>query len=281
LGSIRLKERTLGRVKGSILSATVSRVADRWFVSITILEKNHPDSIHVSGPAVGVDLGIKTFAVCSDGQRFESPRALQRALAKLRRAQHAHSRKVKGSRNRRKSAQKIARIHARVANVRRDFLHKTTTRLAKTKSIIVIEDLKVKGMIKNRSLSQSIMDAGWGEFRRQLGYKTTWYGSKLMVADRWFPSSKRCSDCGHILKRLALSLREWACPQCGVVHDRDGNASINLELLTYPEFRGNVDHNQIRKPVESPLTAELVKTRSTSYGSLKQEMNIEVGLCQP
>jgi putative transposase len=281
LGSLRLKEKTSNRVKGSILSATVSRVADRWFVSITTVDKGYPDPTSIEGPVVGVDLGIKTFAVMSDGERVDSPKALERALAVLRRAQHAHSRKIRGSRNRRRSAQKIARIHARVANVRRDFLHKITTRLAKIKSIIVIEDLNVKGMIKNRRLSQKIMDAGWGEFRRQLSYKTEWYGSKLMIVDRWYPSSKRCSDCGFTLSRLAISEREWACPQCGVVHDRDENASKNLESLAYPEFPGNVGDSSVpRKPVENPLTAELVKTESTSYGSLKQEMNIEVGSCQ-
>ena len=280
LGSIRLKEKTSNRVKGSILSATVSRVADRWFVSITVVDKNHPDPTPIEGSVVGIDLGIKTFAVCSDGLKVESPKALQRAMARLRRAQHAHSRKVRGSRKRRNSAQKIARIHARVVNVRRDFLHKFTSKLAKTKSIIVIEDLNVKGMARSRSLSSKIMDAGWGEFRRQLGYKTGWYGSKLMVADRWYPSSKRCSECGFTLKRLALSEREWACPQCGVVHDRDENAAINLKNLAYPEFPGNVDLNQIRKPVENPLAAELTKVRSTSHGSLKQEVNFKEDSCQ-
>ena len=281
LGAIRLKEKTSGRVRGSILSATVSRVADRWFVSLTIIEKNVKEPVPIEGSVVGVDLGIKTFATISGEKPVESPKALSSAIARLRRAQHAHSRKTKGSRNRRKSAQKIAKIHARVANVRRDFLHKLTTRLAKTKSILVIEDLNVSGMARSRSLSQKIMDAGWGEFRRQLGYKTGWYGSKLMVADRWFPSSKRCSDCGFTLKRIALSVREWACPQCGVVHDRDENASINLKNLAYPEFRGNAGDSSVsRKPVENPLTAELKKFKSTSYGSKKQEVNIEVDSCQ-
>jgi putative transposase len=280
LGVIRLKERTLGRVRGKILSATVSRVADRWFVSLTTIDEIEEPRF-IEGTAVGIDLGIKTFAVCSDGSRFESPKALEQATARLRRAQRAHSRKTKGSRNRRRSAQKIAKIHMKVANVRRDFLHKVTSKLAKTKSIIVIEDLNVKGMIKNRCLSFKIMDAGWGEFRRQLGYKTGWYGSKLMVADRWYPSSKRCSDCGEPIERLALSVREWACPSCGVVHDRDENASKNLESLAYPEFPGNVRSCKIsRKPVENPLTAKLTKVSSTSYGSLKQEVNIKVDICQ-
>jgi putative transposase len=270
-------------LRGNILSATVSRVADRWFVSLTVIEKSVKDPTPIEGLVVGIDLGIKTFATISGELPVESPKALSKAQARLRRAQQAHSRKVKGSKNRRKSAQKIAKIHARVANVRRDFLHQLTTRLAKTKSIIVIEDLNVKGMVRNRCLSFRIMDAGWGEFRRQLGYKTTWYGSKLLVADRWFPSSKKCStpNCGFKLRKLPLSIREWVCPQCGVVHDRDENASTNLKNLAYPEFRGNAEDLKVfQKPVENPLAAELGKPKSTSYGSKKQEMNIEVDQCQ-
>jgi putative transposase len=291
LGKIRLKENPFKMVKGRlkrelrgrILSATVSRVADRWFVSLTVIEKDVKDPTPIEGLIVGIDLGIKTFAVISGELPVESPKALQQALARLRRAQHAHSKKTKESKNRRKSAQKIAKIHSRVTNVRRDFLHQLTTRLSKTKSIIVIEDLNVKGMIKNRCFSFKIMDAGWGEFRRQLGYKTTWYGSRLLVADRWFPSSKKCStpNCDYKLSRLPLSVREWACPQCGVIHDRDENAAINLKNLAYPEFRGNAKGCKIfQKPVENPLTAELGKPKPMSYVSKKQEVNIEVDSCQ-
>lgn len=134
----------------------------------------------------------------------------------------------------------------------------------------------MEGMIRNHCLSQKIMDAGWGEFRRQLGYKTGWYGSKLMVVDRWYPSSKRCSDCGFILERLAFSVREWACPSCGVVHDRDENASINLMNLAYPELPGERGRSKIsQKSVENPLAAELMKIRSTSHDSLKQKVNFK------
>lgn len=277
LGTIRLKERTQGRVKGQILSATVSRQADRWFVSITTIEKDVPAPKPVRGLTVGVDLGLKTFATLSCGTKIESPKALSKALSRLRRAQVAHSRKRKGSRNRQKAAQRIAKIHAKVANVRKDFLHKQTTMLAKTKQVIVIEDLCVRGMTKNHSLARLISDAGWGEFGRQLGYKTAWYGSRLVVADRWYPSSKTCSACGHVLSKLPLSVREWVCPSCGVVHDRDHNAAVNLENLAYREFPGNMGLDRPRQPVEIPLAAEREQFRSTSHGSLKQEANVEVG----
>lgn len=281
LGAIRLKEKIKPKrpVTGQILSATVSRVADRWFVSLTTVEKDLPEPKPVEGPVCGVDLGIKTFATLSDGTKIESPKPLKTALSRLRRAQVSHARKRKGSQNRRKSAQRIARIHAKIANVRKDFLHKTTTMLAKTKSVIVIESLNVRGMVRNHSLARSVSDAGWGEFGRQLGYKTAWHGSRLIEADRWYPSSKTCSDCGQVLDKLLLSVREWVCPSCGVVHDRDHNAAINLENLAYREFSGNVGPQQggPRKPVEIPLTAEREQSRPTSHGSMKQEANIEAG----
>jgi putative transposase len=273
LGTIRLKERTRGRVRGQILSATVSRVADRWFVSLNTVEKDLPEPEAIQGPAIGIDLGLKTFATFSDSTKVESPKPLKNALARLKRAQQSQARKHKGSNNRRRAALKVAKIHARVANVRKDFLHKITTKLAKTKSVIVIEDLNVRGMVKNHCLARVISDQGWGEFGRQLGYKTLWYGSRLVVANRWFPSSKLCSDCGFTLKRLPLDVREWVCPSCGCVHDRDENAAINLERLGYPEFPGN-QGEEPKKPVEIPLAAELGQPRSTSHGSMKQEANI-------
>jgi putative transposase len=274
IGTGRLKERTGGRVKGRILSATVSRTADRWFVSIaTVEDRSEPKPIQ--GPVVGVDLGLSTFATLSDGIQFISPGPLKSTLARLKRAQQSHSRKQKGSNNRRKAALKVAKIHARVANIRKDFLHKITTQLAKTKSVIVIEDLNVRGMIKNHCLARSIFDQGWGEFRRQLGYKTAWYGSRLVTADRWFPSSKMCSNCGHKLPKLNLSIRKWNCPGCSCVHDRDHNAAINLERLAYREFPEIVTPKGVKKPVEIPLAEALgAKAFKVSQGSLKQEANI-------
>lgn len=255
LGTIRTKEAT-EKFKGRILSATIKRQADRWFVSLAVVETIEEPK-PVEGSVVGVDLGVKTFATLSDGTKIESSRPLKTAQAKLKRAQRAHARKQKGSKNRRKSAQRVAKIHAKISNCRKDFLHKTTTMLAKTKSVIVIEDLNVRGMTRNHCLAQAIVDQAMGEFRRQLEYKTVWYGSRLVVADRWYPSSKTCSDCGYVLESLPLSVREWACPSCGVVHDRDLNATINLERLVYRQFGGNVSLQRDEKPVESPLAAEV------------------------
>ncbi|MCL8206835.1 MAG: transposase [Actinomycetia bacterium] len=229
LGRIRLKEEP--QVQGRVLSATVSREADRWYVSLTV-EVDLPDPDPVAGPAVGVDVGLCHFAtiVGDDGTvaTIEAPRPLERSLRRLRRRQRQHSRKRKGSKNRRKSALRLARLHRRVRNIRRDFLHQLTTRLAKTKSVIVVEDLNVSGLLQNPYLARHVADSGWGEFRRMLAYKCMWYGSRLVVANRYDPSSKTCSACGHVLEALPLDVRVWDCPACGAHHDRDVNAARNL-----------------------------------------------------
>jgi putative transposase len=236
LGKIRTKEPTtkLLAAGARITSATVSREADRWFVSFAV-EVERPDPEPVLGPAVGVDLGLSCFAVVStaDGsevERVESPKPLAAALRRLAKVQRKHARKKKGSANRRRSALRLARLHRRVGNRRKDFLHKFTTRLAKTKSAVVVEDLCVKGLVRTH-LARSVSDAGWGEFRRQLGYKTQWYGSRLVTADRFFPSSKTCSSCGAVKEELSLSEREFVCEACGAVLDRDENAARNLARL--------------------------------------------------
>ena len=229
LGAIHTKEATV-KFRGQILSASVSREADRWYVSLTV-EMERSDPVPVEGPVIGIDLGLSSFAVLSDGTALQSPRALERSLRRLRRASRAHSRKQRGSRNRRKSAMRLARLHRRIRNQRRNFLHKVTTELAKTKSVIVIEDLNVQGMIRNRHLARHIADAGWSEFRRMIVYKTVWYGSQLLVAPRFFASSKTCSVCGAVKEHLALSERIYHCDVCGAVLDRDLNAARNLENL--------------------------------------------------
>lgn len=232
LGRIRLKEEP--QVQGRILSATVSREADRWYVSLTV-DRDLPDPEPVRGPAIGIDVGLHHFAtvVGDDGTvaKVEAPRPLQRTLRLLRRRQRQHSRKRNGSKNRRKSALRLARLHRRVRNIRRDFLHKLTTRLAKTKSVIVVEDLNVSGLLQTPHLARHIADSGWGEFRRMLAYKCPWYGSQLLVANRYYPSSKTCSACGHVLEALPLDAREWDCPVCGTHHDRDVNAAQNLLVM--------------------------------------------------
>jgi putative transposase len=178
---------------------------------------------------VGVDLGIKTLATVSDGTKYENPKPLKTTLRKLKKLQQSVSRKVKGSNNRKKATKKVVRLHFRISNVRKDTLHKMTTTLAKTKRVVGIEDLNVSGMMKNRCLARSIADLGLFELRRQLSYKGMWYSCKIVPVDRFFPSSKTCSVCGEIKEDLTLADREWDCVGCGVHHDRDHNASVNLE----------------------------------------------------
>lgn len=226
LGKVRVKEDT-AKCQSRILSATVVREADRWYVSLTVTEEI-PNPEPINGEAVGLDMGIEHFAVLSTGEKIAAPRALEKSLRRLKKLSRQHSRKQKGSRNRRKSAQKLARLHCRIANQRRDFLHKLSTRLAKTRPVIVIEDLAVKNLMQNQQLSRRIADSGWGIFRRMLEYKTGWYGSKLVVADRYYSSSKKCNRCGYVLPELKLSVRYWECPACGASHDRDINAAVNL-----------------------------------------------------
>jgi putative transposase len=229
IGRVATKEPT-GKFRGRILSVTCRREADRWYAALTV-EAERPDPVPVAGPVVGVDRGISTFAVCSDGTTFHSPRALERSLRTLQCRARAVSRKQPGSRNRAKAVLSLARAHRRIRNQRLDGLHKATTRLARAKSVIVVEDLHVAGMMRNRHLSRAIADQGWGEFHRQLAYKAIWYGSRLLVAPRFYPSSKRCSGCGLVNAELPLGVRVFCCLGCGLVLDRDLNAARNLARL--------------------------------------------------
>ena len=192
-----------------------------------------------------MDLGVLQMATVSDGKCFANPRALKREMKRVKRQQRRVSRREKGSANWQKAVRKLARAHYRVANIRKDALHKATSWLARTKSAIMLEDLNVSGMLKNHHLAQAIADVGFHEFRRQMAYKGKWYGCEVRLADRFYPSSKRCSGCGQIKPDLALSEREYRCGSCGMVMDRDLNAAINLERValqgkrkTYREFRG-------------------------------------------
>jgi len=230
LGWVRMRE-TL-RFTGKIMSATVSRVADKWFVSITV---DTPDDSHLpkaeNQGAVGVDLGVSALATLSTGEIVTGPKAHKALLSRLRRLSRGLSRKVKGSENRKQAKLKLARLHARIGNVRSDGLHQLTTELTRRFHTIGIEHLNVRGMVKNRHLSRAVSDMGFFEFRRQLDYKAAQRGGMIVVADRWYPSSKTCSACGHRLETLSLSVRDWTCPECGSVHDRDVNAAINLRNL--------------------------------------------------
>ena len=219
-----------------ILSATVSRTAQRWFVSFTVeIDRDIPEQHARPGTAIGIDLGVRTLLTGFDsgGQviKVEGLKPLKRELRKLRRASRAHSRKQPGSANRRKAAARLGRIHARVANVRADSLHKATTELAARYETIVMEDLYVTGMVANRKLARAVSDQGFGQALRMAAYKTESSGGTLLVADQWFPSSKMCSACGTVKAKLSLADRVFECGACGLVMDRDVNAARNLLQL--------------------------------------------------
>jgi putative transposase len=230
LGRLRLKERDyLPTSEVKVLSATVSEQAGHWYVSVQVEEEQSlPEN---SGPVVGIDLGVTQLATLSDGTVIPNPRHLKRRLKKLKKLQRVVSRRQKGGKNRKKAVHKLAKLHRTIRNQRQNTLHQVTTRLAKTKSVLVIEDLHVAGMLKNHHLAQAIGDVGFYEFKRQLLYTASWYGARVILADRWEPSSKRCSGCGWIDEDLTLSDRVFHCEQCGLVLDRDLNAAINLEKL--------------------------------------------------
>ena len=233
IGWVRLKESDYLPKEGvKIFSATVSERAHRWFISLQV-EQERSESAPCTGPAIGVDMGLKALAVCSDGTVFENPRTLVKYERKLKRTQRELSRRQKGSKNRAKSRRKVAKLHFKIANIRQHALHQISDYLtAKAKpSTVVIEDLHVKGMMKNGHLSKAIGDAAWAELRRQLAYKCQWQGIDLIVADRFYPSSKVCSACGDKKPLLKLSERTFVCEACGMVLDRDMNASRNLENL--------------------------------------------------
>ncbi|MDJ0661002.1 MAG: RNA-guided endonuclease TnpB family protein, partial [Crocosphaera sp.] len=199
----------------------------RWFVSILVKDPTIKP-LPKTGKQVGIDVGITNLITTSDGKKVANPKQFNRLYKKLRRKQKALSRKTKGSNNRYKARLQVAKIHAKIKDSRTDFLHKLTTRLVRENDLIAIEDLAIKNMVKNHKLAKSISDASWGEFNRQLEYKCEWYGKELIRIDRYFPSSKRCGNCGHIVDKLPLNIREWECPECGTTHDRDINASENI-----------------------------------------------------
>lgn len=226
IGWVNMRETV--RFAGAIQSATISRRADGWYCSFAVDVGDLPAEGTATG-TVGVDLGVLRLATLSDGSPpLEAPKPLRCMLGRLRRLSRSLSRKVKGSRNRAKAKTKLARLHARIAAVRNDALHKLTTRLISWFGTIVIEDLNVRGMLANRHLSRAIADIGFFEFRRQLEYKAKMAGAAIIVADRWFASSKRCSLCDAKNETLGLKDRTWTCASCGTSHDRDYNAARNL-----------------------------------------------------
>jgi putative transposase len=231
--STRKLARRLEAGTARIMSATVTRTAHRWFVSFTVqVEKSIPLQHPHPGSSIGIDLGVTTLLTGADSRGAvilaEGPSPLRASMRKLCRASRAHSRKVAGSRNRRKSCARLSRLHARVANIRADALHKATSMFASRYETIVVEDLNVTGMASNRRLARAVMDQGFGQARSLLQYKATWNGGRLIVAECWFPSSKICSGCGSAKTKLNLSERTYRCDKCGLVIDRDVNAARNL-----------------------------------------------------
>ena len=273
-----------------ITRATVSRRADGWYVSLCC---RIPDLSHLP-PAqnhgtVGVDLGIDTMAVLSDGTRFYAPKPLKRLLYKLKRLQRKLSRAQKGSRNRSSLRVQVARLHRRIADIRLDAIHKVTSYISSNYSRVVIEDLNVRGMMKNHKLARAIADIGFYEFRRQLEYKMKMRGGELIIADRFFPSSKRCRFCGEDNHGLKLSDRSWTCPnkKCGkFIEDRDLNAAINLEHYPESDFgRG------VKAKADQPLSESTPDEAPSAVGSpiteptdrrpvkppLQQELSVDIG----
>jgi putative transposase len=273
--------REILRWPGKITSASVSREADYWFLALQV---DVPEQVarvrRIGDGVIGVDVGISAAATLSSGEKIAAPRPLKASLRRLRIRSRRQSRKlevakanagIKGaipkdtrlpvSKNRTKGARALARLHARIARVRADFMHKLTTRLCRENQTVVIENLNVRGMLANARLARAIADVGFYEFRRQLQYKAARYGTALVLAERWYPSSKLCSGCGRRYESLGLGERVWTCAGCGVQHDRDINAAINLQRLATGALAA-----QSALPVASPAV-----TSDTPVGMVPRE----------
>jgi len=267
------------RFKGTVKTVTVSLTpSGRYFASVLVDTdmQEPPTSAPHPEASLGIDLGIKSLAVCSDGRRFGNPKNLQKGLERLAMLQRRLSRKQRGSANRNKARIKVARLQEYIANQRKDNLHKITHALTHDSQVrtICMEDLNVKGMTRNHHLAQAVEDASLGMFLTQLAYKCRWYGVNLIKIDRFAPSSKKCGNCGYIYKGLKLSERSWTCPECGTRHDRDLNAARNIKefgLKALPTERGKV------KPVDCPLVDERPRVLK-SNGRKKQEKREVIGI---
>ena len=263
------KNLDLSKIK-KIRNLTIKRTnTNKYFVSVCcdveVQEYEH------TGSCIGLDFGVKDLIITSNGEKFENKNLLKNAEKKLKHLQRILSKKKKGSKNREKARLKLATAYEKLGNRRKDYLHKLTTKLVRENDVICIEDLNVRGMLKNHSLAKSVADCSFSMMRSMLSYKCGWYGRKLIVIDRWSPTSKRCSCCGHVMPAMGLNVREWVCPKCGVYHDRDVNAAKNildegLRLLDVgcvpPEY----------KPGENPPMDDRLAIDLKSSGSAKQEI---------
>ena len=226
IGLIRVKRHR--SFDGIIKSATISKTSSgKYYISL-LVECEDPKKLQYSDNKVGIDLGLKEFAITSDGEMIENPRYFRKSEKRLRKLQKDLSRCKKGGQNREKCRIKLAKQHEKVANQRKDFLHKTSKRIINENQVICLEDLKAKEVLMNHKIAKSVCDASWYEFFRQLNYKSKWYGREVIKIDKWYPSSQICSNCGHRDGKKNLSIREWTCPVCGAHHDRDVNAAINI-----------------------------------------------------
>jgi putative transposase len=258
LGKLRLKEQEYLPTDVKVLSATVSQQAGRWFVSIQV-EEEHPEPKIKPENIVGVDVGCRKLAVTSDGEIFKNPKALAKVQRRLAYLQRSISRKQKGSNNRRKAVRKVQRQHYKISCVRKDAIHKATTLITKRASTVVIETLNVQGMMRNRGISKSVSDASMAEFHRQIVYKAGWYGTKVIRAKKYYPSSKTCSSCGNVKEDLGME-EVYRCGTCGLRIDRDLNAALNLKSLAgsssvtacgedvRPDFFGNSAASMKQEP---------------------------------
>ncbi len=264
IGKIKMTEEL--RFEGKIQAASVGRIVDRWFISIQV--ECEPKLKPKTGNAnLGIDLGVKTSVTCSDGIAYQSPKPLKKKLRQVKHLQRSVSRKVKGSSNRFKSINKLSKLHWRVQNVRNDFLHKATTDIVRKSQAVAIEDLSIKGMLSNHKLARAIAEQGLRNFRTLLEYKAGAYGVKVVVVDRFYPSSKTCSKCGHIKSDLKLADRTYKCDSCGFEIDRDLNAAINL-----------MNKLGTASPEVKPVDRQTTRIPCGIEGGMKQEFN-SVHLC--
>ena len=226
IGLIKVKKHR--NFEGLIKSVTVSKTpSNKYYVSV-LVNQEEKEKLPKTNNQIGIDLGLKEFAITSDGEMIENPKYLRKSEKRLRKLQKDLSRCKKGSKNREKCRIKVAKQHEKIANQRKDFLNKVSKRIIDENQVVVLESLKVKNMMSNHKLAKSIADVSWSEFVRQLGYKADWYRREIIKIDTWYPSSQVCSNCGHKDGKKALSVREWTCSVCGTHHERDINAAINI-----------------------------------------------------
>ena len=227
IGLVKVKKHR--EFDGIIKSVTISRnPSGKYYISI-LVERDEFEILDKNSKSVGIDLGIKEFAITSNGDKIENSKYLCKSETKLKKAQKELSRKKKGGKNREKARIKVAKIHEKISSQRKDFLHKLSHRLINENQVVCLEDLSVKNMVRNHKLAKSISDVSWSEFVKQLEYKSKWYGREIIKIDRYYPSSQLCSNCGYQNKDIKdISIREWDCPECGIHHDRDVNAAINI-----------------------------------------------------